>query len=461
MTTAEFTPAAGEPLPLPRPSRRRQLHYVKRLFAEPHAVLEGLRDECGPMVGLGAGPVRLAVIGDAEAVRDIFAEPVDSFRWNHKFNVLGFVVGKESMIVSDGDDHRRRRKSVQAGFSRRRLNGWIPMIVEQTDDAIDKLLDTESAAGADGPVDLYPFGRSLVLSIVVRALCGPRLAERSDEIGALFQRPQDYLESPAIKQLPHPFPWGRRAEVRRDRREFDAIIDDEIARLRADPEDDGLNILETLVADGQLSDGEIRDQIDTLIGAGYDTTAATLAWLLIRVARTPGLWTRLRAEADAVLGDVVAGEIGHEQLAALRLADATVHESLRLHPAGVIGVREAAADVVAGGYRIPKGTMITWSPHLVGRDPSIWPDHLTFDADRHLDPTDEQAAANKTGWIPFGGGARNCIGFALAQIELTLILARLAQRGDIATDDDTIPAAVGMVVNRPVGGAPLRVSTRS
>ena len=241
----------------------------------------------------------MAIVGDPTALRELFAMPNSSFRWNHKFNVLGFVVGKQSMIVSDGDDHRRRRSSVQSAFSRRRLNGWIPMIVEQTDAAIDRLI-----AGIEPVtvVDMYPIGRALVLRIVVRSLFGERMSQRCDEIGDLFQRPQDYLESPAIRQLPHPFPGTARARVRADRDALDEIIDSEIAYRRANPSGDPLDILETLVADGTLSDTEIRDQVATLIGAGYDTTSASLAWMLIRATLVPGLWDRLRAEADEVFG---------------------------------------------------------------------------------------------------------------------------------------------------------------
>jgi cytochrome P450 len=96
-------------------------------------VLDELRADYGPVVELGGGPVRLAIVGGPDHVRELFAAPTDAFRWKHKFNVLGFVVGDSSVIVSDGQDHPRRRSSVQSAFSRRRLNGWIPMIVEQTD----------------------------------------------------------------------------------------------------------------------------------------------------------------------------------------------------------------------------------------------------------------------------------------------------------------------------------------
>ncbi len=452
--------ASQERRPLPRPGGAQQVRYLRHLFTQPHRVLEEIRDSHGPVVELGFGPVRIAIVGDPAAIADLFATPVESFRWNHKFNVLGFVVGKESLIVSDGADHRRRRGAIQVGFSRRRLNGWIPMILDRTDAAIDRLIAT-----LDGPgkrVDMYPVGRSLVLEIVVRALCGPQLAPRAHQIGELFQRAQDYLESPAIRQLPHPFPLGRRHQVRLDRRAFDAIIDEEIARLRAAPDGDELNVLESLVVGGELTDSEIRDQINSLIGAGYDTTAAALAWLLLSAAATPGLWDRLAVEAESVFGTVAAEgqEPDHATLAELPLAEHTVRESLRLHPAGVFGLREATTDVTANGYVIPRGTLICWSPHLAGRDERHWPDPLRFDPDRHLDPTPEQAALAKAAWVPFGGGARNCIGFALAQIELTLILARLAQRLRLTPSATTVPPAVGTVVNRPQGGAPLHVTAR-
>ena len=109
------------------------------------------------------------------------------------------------MIVSDGADHRRRRGAVQAGFGRRRLNSWIPMIVEHTDAAIDGLgLDDGSDTQE---IDLAPVGRAVVLGIVTRALFGERLAGRAVQIGELFERPQAYLESPALQQIPHPFPF--------------------------------------------------------------------------------------------------------------------------------------------------------------------------------------------------------------------------------------------------------------
>jgi cytochrome P450 len=445
---------------LPHPPLWRQPGHLRRLLATPQVVLDELAVELGPIHGFGAGPMRVAVVGDPEALREMFAMPPECFRWGHKFNVLGFVVGESSMIVSDGDDHLRRRRSVQSAFSRRRLNGWIPTIVERTDLAMERL--TRDLDGRADVVDLYQVGRGLLLEIVVRTLFGERLAGRSSEIGDLFQRPQAYLEAPAIRQLPHPIPGTARARVRADRQALDAIVDEQIAHLRAHPSDDPLDVLSVLVHEGTLSDEEIRDQVVTLMGAGYDTTAASLSWMLWCVSLTPGLWGRLRTEADRVLG--APGEAprppDEHALAHLDLADRTMRETTRLHPAGVISPREAARDLVVGGYRIPKGTLILWSAHLAGRDERAWSDPLRFDPDRFLHVDDAQRALADIAWVPFGRGARNCIGFALAQMELTLVIARLAQHLDVEPVHGQKPAPVGMVVNRPSGGAPMRVAAR-
>jgi cytochrome P450 len=441
----------------PAPPIRRQLPLLVRMFSDPQPVLDQLRAECGPVVGLGAGPVKMVIVGGPDEVRSLHARPVDDFTWNHKFNVLAVVVGKQSMITSDGGDWARRRASVQSAFSRRRLNGWIPTILEQADVAIDALPGFGSHE-----IDLYRVGRAAILEIVVRAFFGESMADDAGRFGELMQRPQDYLERPAWKQLPHPFPMGARGRVKADRRAFDDVVREAIAAVRAKPSADPDDVLEVLVHDGTLVEQEILDQVNTLVGAGFDTTAASFAWMLWCSALHPGLWERLRTEADDVLGPPgdSDGAADHQTLNGLVVAGRVVRETLRLHPAGVISPRQAARDIDVGGYRVASGTLVLWSPHLVGRDPAVWVDPLMFDPDRFVTLTDEQRAASEAAWVPFGGGRRDCIGFALAQMELTLLIARFAQRLDVSPPATGKPGPVGMVVNRPEGGVPFHVSRR-
>ena len=144
-------------------------------------------------------------------------------------------------------------------------------------------------------------------------------------------------------------------------------------------------------------------------------------------------------------------------LSRLELAGRVMRETLRLHPAGVVGPREAVTEIELAGYRIKAGTLILWSAYLTGRNPEVWPEPELFDPDRFADLDDTQRSDIDRAWVPFGGGARNCIGFALAQMELTIILARLAQRLDLSPTADTVPRPFGLVVSRPVGGVPMHV----
>ena len=213
-----------------------------------------------------------------------------------------------------------------------------------------------------------------------------------------------------------------------------------------------------MVRSGELSDAEVRDQVVTLIGAGFDTTAAAFSWLLWRAVLAPGLWQRLAQEADAAAHD---STVDDGLLERLPLAAATVRESLRLHPAGLAGVREAMVDIDVCGYRIPARTIVAWSPYLSGRDPDVWPRPFEFDPDRFLDLTPEQRSAADRLWVPFGGGTRNCIGFVLALMELTVFLARFAQRLHLEPVSTVVPAPFGMAVNRPRGGSPFFVSPQT
>lgn len=448
--------------PIPRPPRRHQLGLLRRLLRTPESVLDELDGSYGPICGMGAGPLRVVVVGSPSLIHGLLMQPNDRFRAGTPLSPFPFVVGKHTMIASDGAEHRRRRGAVQHAFGRRRLSRWIPMIVERTDAAIDAVLGTDLERAA---TDMYPVGRRLLIEIVVRALFGERLVDRTAEIDARFARSQEYLSSPLYRQIPHPIPFTLRAGVRRDRRALDAMIDTGIADSRAKPAPpdghDGGDVLDALVHHSDLSDAEIRDQVKSLIGAGYDTTASSLAWVLWEATTNPGVWQRLREEADEVLGPHGRHlPVDEKSLASLAFANQVMRESLRLHPASGVGAREAAGDVRVGPYTIPKRTLVLWSPYLAGRHAETWSDPDRFDPDRFIHVDETQRALADAAWVPFGRGPRMCIGFALAQMELTLITARLAQRLNLTPTAPHPPKPVGLIVSQPTGGAVMHVRPR-
>jgi cytochrome P450 len=440
----------------PEPPLRAKVRLMRTLLREPAPALDELRGEHGPVVGLSMWPARMAVVGGPAAIREMFQAGADSYRWGHRFMFgLRFVVGSGSMIVSDGEDHKRRRRSAQGAFSRPRLDDMVPMILRRIDEAVDELARS-TAPGEE--IDLHPFGRHLIIGITLDAFFGQRVAARVDELSALLQSSQDFLEAPASQQMPQPLSLRRRRKVRADRRAMDRIVGEEIELRRRDSAAARADLLGLLIEDDSLSEEEVYDQANTAMGAGFDTTSAALAWTLVRAGRSPEVWSRLRAEADRVLGEPGTGSQSVETLTELRDARNVVHESLRLHPAGLFATREAARDVSIGGFTIRRGTLIVWSPYLAGRDEDTWTDPLRFDPDRFSDLDADQQALADQAWVPFGRGPHMCLGFGLAQMELTLAIARLAQRLDVTATSAEIPRPVGLVVNRPTGGAVFDVT---
>jgi cytochrome P450 len=422
--------------------------------SEPCAPLDALSAQFGPTFEIGLGPLRLVVVGDPEHARELMSTEESAFRWGRVARNLGMVVGRTSIILSDGSEHRRRRSLVQPGFARRRLDSWNPLVVAETDRIVG---ETVAASGADAVgVDLYQLIRVLVRRIVVRVLFGSDLGSRADEIGELLEPAMSYASQPLMRQLPHPFPYGRREEARAARRAVDGLIDEELARCRSNRDPDATDLLSALVdAQDGLTDPEIRDQVVTLIAAGYDTTTAAVSWLLARAVTTPGVWSRLRAEADESL-DVDAEKVDAAAFGELRWSEAVMREALRLHPPGVISPREATRSLRFGPYDIRNHSLVMYSPYLLGRDARSWPDPLEFRPGRFEGRLGSDAR-NDPAWAPFGRGTRSCIGFALAQMEMTLIPARLAQRIDVELTGPEIPKPCGIVVSRPEGGLPATI----
>jgi cytochrome P450 len=380
------------------------------------------------------GPTSVTVVGDRELIKVVLTGPQDRYRWGPIFKIpLGVFVGPTSMLVSDGTDHERRRSVVQPAFALRRLQTWRGLILTELDRMIDALPVGER-------FDLAPHIQNAVRRVVVRVLFGPDLD--ADDVGNRLAAAAEYINRPMLKQLPHPFPFGDRERARASRRSFDARLDEEIERRRNAPPHERDDVLDVLLA-ADLTAAELKDQVASLIGAGFDTTTATASWLVLRAAPRADVWQQLRSEADDVAADDPRP-----------WAEAVVHESLRIHPAGAHAPRLVARSFDLGPYRIRRGSLIAWSPLLAGRDPESWPDPMRFDPTRHVDDEPEYA------WVPFGAGSRSCLGFGLARMNLTLLASRLAQRVDLTLESDELPRPVGTVTSHPEGGLPVTVTAR-
>jgi len=414
------------------------------------ATLEHLHRTYGSMALIGGGPQRYVCIFGPEAHQLVMADRTDSFRWGEALEPLVAIDGPTAIVVSDGDEHRRRRRLVQPAFGIKRIEGYLPIVLDEVGRVIDAWTPGQRT---DVMADL----RHAVRRIVVRALFGDGLRHRADEIGEHLEVAIDYVNRSPLTRFDKDWPLLPYRRAMRARRAVDEIVYAEIETRRAHPSDEG-DVLSALIAaqeDGEhpLSDEEVRDQVVSLIAAGYDTTTAGVGWTIHAVFSRPEVRDRLRAEVRAVAGD---DPLTVDVLGSLPYLAGVVSESLRLWPPVAFGGRYAVEDVPFAGHVIPARSTIVFSEYVTHRDPALWPDPLTFDPERWVEGSPTFRAPEPYAYIPFGGGYRRCIGFALATMEIKAILVELVRRVDLA-DLDPEPAPTGIATMSPKGGVPATV----
>src|ERR1700736_4469691 len=347
---------------------------------------------------------RMVVLSDPGHIRQLFRagpEVADTIDAN-----LGRVMGPNSLFALSGDGHRERRKLLTPPFHGRRLVAY-EAIVER--EAVSEF--------ASWPQDrifaTMPSMMRISLNIILRAVFGAE--------GQEFERLRDLLP-PGIKLgsklalMPVPqwdwgrwSPWGRFCQYRR---EYDAIVDRLIDKARADPNldacDDVLSVmLRSRYVDGSpMTRAEIADELLTLLAAGHETTATTLAWAVERLQRHPQLLDRLVADLDS----------GSEEL-----LDATILEIQRTRPVVDTTFRQVNAPTLQiGPWTLPQGLTIVASIGLLHADEAVFPEAGRFYPDRFITQPPDPAQ-----WIPFGGGVRRCIGAAFATMEIRVVLRTL------------------------------------
>jgi cytochrome P450 len=394
-----------------------------------------------------SGP--LVVTGDPELVKAIFSADPDMFE-PFAVSLIGPFLGEQSVIMTAGEKHRRDRKLLTPPFHGARMRAYGQTIVAAT-----RALTRDWRPGWAGPVQ--PTTAGISLDIIIRAVFGiedDRERERwSDairrDIGAI---------SPTLIFLPflrRDFlglgPW---AHFKRTRARFDALILGEIAarRARSASGEDILSLIMSARYDdgGAMSDGEIRDQLITLLAAGHETTATALAWALYWIHLDPPLLRDLR---DEIRGLGPAPE--PDAVAVLPLLDAVCAETLRLHPIVPDVARRLRAPMTLGGWNIPRGGGVAAVTSLLHADPKLYPRPQVFDGRRFL-----KLKTSPFAYTPFGGGARRCLGAAFALYEMKLVLATMIDELELELLDRSVQPARQNVTIGPKGGVRMRVIGR-
>lgn len=339
------------------------------------------------------------------------------FRWREAFEGLIPVDGETALIVSDGQDHLRRKALVRPSLHRRQVRTYLEIMARSADQALEEV---------SGRFDAYALFRVAIRRSTMRSLFGNRVAEHEQEVAEhlepLFALTDRIQTIPLRRRLGTPL-W-RRAMAARER--LDAFVYAEINRARVGRVDDN-PALAMLVngTDGSgsgLTDLEVRDQIVSLIAAGYETTSGAMGWRLYGLGARPELMAQAREEVLSVCGSAPPTD---DQLAQLTLTGAIVTEALRLYPPPTISVRWVAEEFEYAGRRVPAESYLVFSPYVTHRSEDVYQQADEFRPERWLE-NDRRPPAE---YLPFGGGTHRCIGSTMATTELTVMLARLLARG--------------------------------
>lgn len=357
---------------------------------------------------------RMVVLSDPAEVKALFTASSD-IADNVDVN-LGQFLGPGSLFSLQGAEHRKQRKLLTPPFHGRRLAVYEALIEEETVRELATWPQGQEFATMDSMM-------RITLNVILRAVFGAEGRE-FDELRELL--PKLVLVGSALAALPVPRkflgrfgPWAR---FTAHRRHYDEIVGRLIDRAAADDRladrDDVLAMmLQARYDDGTaMTHSEIADELLTLLTAGHETTATTLSWTIERLRRHPEVLARLVAEVD-------------EGGSALR--EATLLEVQRVRPVIDATARKIRAESMQlGRWTLPKGQNVLVSIRLVHDNEELFPNARAFDPDRFVG-----VRPGTFSWIPFGGGARRCIGAAFATMEMNVVLRTLLRDFTLAPTD--------------------------
>jgi cytochrome P450 len=364
------------------------------------------------------------------------------------------------LVTSEGDTWRQHRRTMSPSFDHRSIVSYVPIM----SGAAEELAADWGRPGA-GAVDVSVDMMKVTLQIIARTMFSTdsetmlSIIERGAARYQAQMRPNlmDFLDLPAwLAGLP------RSRVADRALGEFDVEID-RLIRARSRERGDGrADLLGRLLAardeqtGGRMTAREVRDHVITIFMAGHETTAMAMTWVWFLLSRHPRAEESLHAELAAVLGGRPPRE---EDLVRLTYTRMVIEESMRLYPPVHTIAREALADDVILGRKVPKGSTVLIVPWVLHRHRLLWTNPDAFIPERF--GAEQCASRPRFSYLPFGGGRRICIGAAFAMAEATILLATLAQRHRLQLVAGHPVEPLGLITLRPRNGMRMVPTPRS
>lgn len=393
-------------------------------------------------------------VNHPQGIQELFTADPKQFDTGRGNEILRPLVGDKSLLLMDGQQHRRERQLLMPPFHGERMRHYSQVICDVTNQATERWKIGESFRARN-------VMQEVTMGVILHAVFGLNEGERYNKIQQFLGEILDLVGSPLRssllffdflqKDLGAWSPWGHWL---RKKREVYELLLAEIAERRQDLDGNRNDVL-TLLLEARdetgegMSDQELCDELMTLLAAGHETTATALSWALYWIHRHPEIAEKLRQEIDGL------GE-NPDPTAIFKLPylSAVCSETLRIYPVAMLTFpRIVKSRFKLMDYEFDKETVFLGCIYLVHQRPELYPEPHLFKPERFL-----ERQFSPYEFLPFGGGNRRCLGLALAQFEMKLILATIISRWqlDLANNQPVRPVRRGITL-APADGVQMVV----
>ncbi|GET35743.1 cytochrome P450 [Microseira wollei] len=407
-------------------------------------------EECAKRYGdiftarVATGLMPVVFVSNPQALQEILTGDTKQFEAPGESNkIMEPLLGKQSVIGLSGDRHRRQRQLIMPPFHGERMRTYGEVIGDVTEQVMNQW-----QKGL--PFCVRTSTQAITLRVMMKAVFGLNEDSRGEKIEHLLTAMMDEMSSPfsaamlyfpALQRDLGPLtPWGK---FLRRQQETDNLLYEEMRQRRAQPDSSRTDILSLLMsardeAGEPMTDEELRDELMTLLTAGHETTATAIAWALYWIHKLPSVREKLLQELDSLGDNPDPGAIFK-----LPYLNAVCSETLRIYPVGMLTFpRVPKVPVKLGGYDIEPGTILMGSIYSTHQREDLYPEPKQFKPERFL-----ERQYSPYEYLPFGGGARRCIGYAFALFEMKVALAKILSRYELELADhrEILPTRRGLV----------------
>lgn len=417
-----------------------------RWITSPMSFMETCAERYGDMftVRLDSKSPPLIFVSNPEVLQQILTNDTKGLEAPGDTNlVFESLLGKRSVITISGTEHQRQRQLLLPPFHGERMRSYSQIISDITEKVI-----SEYQIGQ--PFNIRSVAQAITLRVIMQAVFGldegPRAEKLQDFLGEMLEKGSSVLSVallyfPALQRDFGPINfWGR--QMRRQQA-ADKLIYEEIRERREQPDPSRTDILSLLMAAKDeagepMTDEELRDELMTLLVAGHETTATAIAWAFYWIHKIPSVRQKLLQELDSLGDNPDPGAIFK-----LPYLNAVCSETLRIYPVAMLTFpRVVRTPLSLGGYELEPDITVMGSIYLTHQREDLYPEPKQFKPERFL-----ERQFSPYEYLPFGGGARRCIGLAFAQLEMKLALAKILSSLELklVDNDEVRPKRRGLV----------------